>query len=185
MKRRLLAVLALVLAVLAPQLALGASAPAASASCEGYTNKKWARTSFVSPKAAWHFAADNRKNPEPVTIRVQNSVSGTKTTNHTYSGEVSTSVKAGLKFLAEGKVDAKFGTSYSTEKSVTGMTTVGWELKIPAYTKGTWDYGFFTVTAFKSRVYRDYQCRTHTVYKARKTWPVYSGWKYRKLAYQK
>jgi hypothetical protein len=180
-----MAVLMLLTCLTAVTLAGAGFSPASASQCQKYWTTKWVRTRFVSPADGWRTAMDNRHNPEVQEYHLTKSISRTVDTSHTFSGSVSTEVKAGLKFLAEGKVDVTFGYEYATHKSRTGSTEEGYLLKFPKYTFATWTYGFWTVTAHKARFCRDYQGRTWTVYSARQTWPVYPGWKYNKIAYAK
>ena len=143
---------------------------------------KWvksAKTRFEPGPPEFSLSIDNRGNPKAQieTWNVSRSTTIKQTT--TKSGEVSTSISAGLKVLAEQKVDVKFGYQRSTEKAVTVTVTTSSQRSFPANTWSTWTKGIYTVTA--KAVHKCYKPRQQAWVRMAsevRTWPVMNGWKY-------
>ncbi|WP_243057299.1 hypothetical protein [Nocardioides sp. SR21] len=146
----------------------------------GEKYKKKATTKFEPGPAAFTLAIDNRGNPQ-AQIETWN-VSQTRTVTHgrKKTGSVASSVSAGLKGIAEAKVDATFSRERSTERSVSVTVTTSSQRTFPADTFSSWTRGIYTVTAKAVHLcWKPSHQKWVTVGTDVQKWPVMNAWKFK------
>ncbi|GAA4367260.1 hypothetical protein [Nocardioides caricicola] len=146
----------------------------------GSKYKKSASTKFEPGPAAFTLAIDNRGNPQ---AQVETwTVSKTRTVTHSKkkSGQVATSVSAGLKGIAEAKVDSTFSRERSTERAVSVSVTTSSQRTFPADTFSSWTRGIYTVTAKAVHLcWKPSQQEWVVVGTDVQKWPVMNAWKFK------
>lgn len=148
----------------------------------GEKYKKSASTKFEPGPAAFTLAIDNRGNPQ---AQVETwTVNKTRTVTHgrKKTGTVSSSVSAGLKGIAEAKVDATFSRERSTSQSVSVSVTTSSQRSFPADMFSSWTRGIYTVTAKAVHLcWKPSHQKWVKVGSDVQTWPVMNAWKFKVL----